>query len=116
MIEEIIKEIKNNKKCISCGASKYDNCECAYCGRINDNLKELTSKLVSVLPTTNNIDDITLVALFSVSDLGIKEINSILSKYNINPSIFFDSISVLFTYSDSLENNLELLDNYNLLN
>lgn len=41
---------------------------------------------------------------------------SILSKYNINPSIFFDSISVLFTYSDSLENNLELLDNYNLLN
>ena len=83
MIEEIIKEIKNNKKCIGCGASKYDNCECAYCGRINDNLKELTSKLVSVLPTTNNIDDITLVNLLSISDLGIKEINSILSKYNV---------------------------------
>lgn len=40
----------------------------------------------------------------------------ILNKYNINPSTFFDSISVLFTYSNTLESNLELLDNYNLLN
>ena len=83
MIEEIIREIKNNKKCTGCSASKYDNCECIYCGRINDNLKELTSKLVSVLQATNNIDDKTLGALFSVSDLGIKEIYNILSKYNV---------------------------------
>ena len=57
MIEEIISEIKNNQKCEGCGASKYDNCECIYCGHINDNLKELASRLVSVLKTTNNIDD-----------------------------------------------------------
>ena len=40
----------------------------------------------------------------------------ILNKYNVNPCIFFDSISVLFSYSNTLENNLELLDSYNLLN
>ena len=40
----------------------------------------------------------------------------ILSKYNLNPSVFFDSIGVLFIYADTLEKNLELLNNYNLLN
>ncbi len=83
MIEEIIREIKNNKKCEGCGATKYDNCKCLYCDHVNDNLKELIDKLVGVLKTTNNIDDKTLVNLLSISDLGIKEINTIINDYNV---------------------------------
>ena len=41
---------------------------------------------------------------------------NILNKYNINPSIFFDSIEILFMYSTILESNLDLLNRYNLLN
>ena len=40
----------------------------------------------------------------------------ILNKYNINPSIFIDSPNVLLSYSNLLEKNLDLLNDYNLLN
>ena len=40
----------------------------------------------------------------------------VLYSYNINPSIFFESIGIMFMYSNLLKDNLEILNTYNLLN
>ena len=39
-----------------------------------------------------------------------------ITSYGINPSIFFDSIEMLFIYPNLLKDNIELLSKYNLLN
>lgn len=41
---------------------------------------------------------------------------AVLYSYNINPSIFFESIGIMFMYSNLLKDNLEILNTYNLLN
>ena len=86
-MDEIIrlcKEIKDNKKCLGCGVSKYDGCECIYCGRINEKLKLLVDKLISVLNNTTDFDNKTLINLFNIKDLNIKEVNAILDRYNFD--------------------------------
>ena len=83
-IIRLCEEIKDNKKCSGCGASKYDGCECIYCGSINEKLKVLVDKLISALNNTTDFDNKILVSLLSINDLGIKKANSILNKYDVN--------------------------------
>ena len=94
-IIELCNDIKENKKCTGCGASKYNNCECIYCGNINYNLKKLVSKLNDALNNVKKIDNNVLVSLYNIRDLDIKEINNILGRYNFD-SVINDKIDSLY--------------------
>lgn len=94
-IIELCNNIKENKKCTGCGASKYNNCECIYCGNINYNLKKLVSKLNDALNNVKKIDNNVLVSLYNIRDLDIKEINNILGRYNFD-SVINDKIDSLY--------------------
>ena len=94
-IIELCNDIKENKKCTGCGASKYNNCECIYCGNINYNLKKLVSKLNDALNNVKKIDNNVLVSLYNIRDLDIKEINNILGRYNFD-SVINDKLDSLY--------------------
>lgn len=94
-IIELCNDIKENKKCTGCGASKYNNCECIYCGNINYNLKKLVSKLNDALNNVKKIDNNVLVSLYNIRDLDIMEINNILGRYNFD-SVINDKLDSLY--------------------
>lgn len=84
MILKICEEISKNKKCSGCGASKYDNCICLYCGSKNNNLETLISELIHIIKEKENFTNRELASLFSLKDLNINEVNSILDNCDVN--------------------------------
>lgn len=95
-IVELCKNIKASKKCLGCGAQKFDGCECIYCGTINEELKVLVDKLISVLKNKNDYDNEELVNLYSIKNLNIEEINIVLTKNNFY-QVARDKIDELFS-------------------
>lgn len=81
-IVELCNNIKASKKCSGCSAQKFDGCECMYCGTINEELKALIDKLISVLKNKNDYNNEELVNLYSIKDLNIEEVNIALTKNN----------------------------------
>ena len=95
-IVELCNNIKTSKKCLGCGAQKFDGCECIYCGTINEELKVLVDRLISVLKNKNDYNNEELVNLYSIKNLNIEEINIVLTKNNFY-KVIRDKINELFS-------------------
>ena len=93
---ELCNNIKASKKCSGCSAQKFDGCECMYCGTINEELKALIDKLISVLKNKNDYNNEELVNLYSIKDLNIEEVNIVLTKNNFY-QVTRDKIDELFS-------------------
>lgn len=83
MKEEIIKlcqSIKENNRCENC-TGRFDNHTCIYCGNESETLKELISKLTTILDNIT-IDNEILINLYSIKSLNVEKVNKILNENN----------------------------------